>query len=142
MATSRLAFAAAVMASAAMMPNGPALAQNNPLIGVWQYVDHGRPPSIGYLSFDASGNYEYRLIVGTNKAGTGSGIAITLGQYRLSGANSAVYWETRYLICPAAQNCADYPVSDPNFGRQKSVGFEMLGGGKMSMGGAVWTRVQ
>lgn len=129
-------------AGAVLLLGAAAFAQDNPLIGVWQHVDHGRPPSVAYLSFDGGGNYQHDLVVGTNRAGTGSGIARTLGRYELTGAGSADYWETRYLVCPAAQYCSDYPISDPNFGRRKSVTFEMLGDGGMSMGGVVWSRAQ
>src|SRR6185503_7277741 len=67
--------AALVMTSAGL----PAVSQDNPLLGTWMSVAHATqagPASVNYLTFRADWRYEMRVMVGTNDAGTGSGIAV------------------------------------------------------------------
>ena len=95
-----------------------------------------------YITFDASGRYKTQVIFGTNRKGKGSGMAVILGGYRITGPQSYQYWETRYLICPAMQYCNDYPSGDAAFGTRKSSSFDVLGNGQIHANGLTWTRVQ
>jgi len=81
-------------------------------------------------------------VFGTNRQGKGSGMAIILGGYEMTGSNSYDYWETSYLICPAMQYCNDYPPGNANFGRRKSSSFTLRGDGSIQANGLIWTRVQ
>lgn len=112
-----------------------ALAAGNQLIGTWMAVYQGKDrysSLIYYISFDQSGSYKTQVIFGTNRKGKGSGMAVILGRYRITGAQSYQYWETRYLICPAMQYCNDYPSGDPNFGKRKSSSYTTLGTGRFT----------
>ena len=126
-------------------PYPAALAARNLLLGTWSAVYHGRDrysSLLYYITFDQSGHYKTQVIFGTNTRGKGSGMAVILGRYRMTGAQSYQYWETRYLICPAMQYCNDYPSGDPKFGTRKSSSFDVLGNGQIYANGLTWTRVQ
>ena len=118
-------------------------AETNPLLGTWSAVSPATtagPASVLYLTFRGDWSYEMRALVGTNAAGTGSGMAITDGNYELTGPNSINYWETRYQICPSGGYCADYPSPVGDFGKKKPGTFELVGDKQMKAEGLLWTR--
>jgi len=122
-----------------------ALAASNQLLGTWMAVYQGKDrysSLLYYITFDHSGHYKTQVIFGTNRKGKGSGMAVILGRYKITGAQSYQYWETRYLICPAMQYCNDYPSGDRNFGKRKSSSYTTMGTGQIYANGLTWTRVQ
>lgn len=138
---------AAIMAIAVAMafPAGkPAEAARNPLIGTWTAIQGGRDASsalVYYVTFWANGSYQTQIYFGANRRGKGAGMAVILGGYSITGPDTYDYWELRYLICPGATNCGDYPQDDPNFGRRKSSSFRLVGSNQLVSGGLTWTRV-
>jgi hypothetical protein len=146
MATRRIALA--WLAALAGLAASPAWAAN-PLLGTWRAIRYGRITGSAlhyYVTFDADGGYQTRVYFNTNKhakdATKGAAMAVVLGGYEITGPNSYDYWETRYLVCPEADRCADVPRNGPDFGQRKSSTFKALGADWRDFGGLSWTRVK
>lgn len=154
----------AVAATIACLLPGQIAAQDNPLLGVWAHDEpatQSTPLSRVEITFASDGTWVNRYSWGTSPiTGTGSGMAITRGEYHLTGSTSYAARAATMDVCPYIPTPAemaevarravlgegppDFPpcgpasqtIRDsiwPNFGRLTQTEFNMITPASMSL---------
>lgn len=135
-----------------------ALAQQNlPLIGTWQLVKSGDPPSVMRLAFNRNGTYR-----GSFSIGGGSNITSPpaywewSGIYKFTGPSSFAYTPVmgKHCVgglcynCPPTRNepfplnaCQSVQSIAGQLGKQQAGSFQMNGPNQVLIGTETWSRI-
>jgi len=125
----------------------PAIAQDNPIVGVWR-TQFRSPPDIWGMSvglvvtsaFDASGNYRTEILSeGGNGSEGAAGTFVDTGVYRFTPPDMIHYQRRSYVLC-IFSGCQPARPLTPDVGDLK---FDIVAPGQARTGdGAEWTRIQ